>query len=145
MKNAISNFDDVIDSRDVLERIEALESELMDAKDGESEASEQLDFETWLENAAKDENHTLQDSAKELLILKALADEGDTIADWKYGETLIRESHFETYAQELAYDIGAINRDAVWPNNCIDWERAAELKVDYTSLDFDGVTYYARG
>jgi len=62
-----------------------------------------------------------------------------------YPVTLIRDSYFENYAQELADGIGAINSDARWPNNCIDWARAArELQADYTSVDFDGETYWCR-
>ena len=76
MKNAISNFDVVIDSRDVLERIEALESELM----GRERRAKVKHPNNWIlkpgsKTRQKDENHTLQDSSKELLILKALADE----------------------------------------------------------------------
>ena len=146
MTNAIDNTADILDSRDIIERIEALESELIDAKDDESESSDLIDLEAWLENAANDENHVFQEAAKELLTLKALADEGENLSDWKYGETLIRDSYFKTYAEELASDIGAINANATWPNNCIDWERAArELQQDYTSIEFDGVTYWARG
>jgi hypothetical protein len=64
--------------------------------------------------------------------------------DW-YPISLIRESHFEDYAQELAEDIGAISSDAKWPNNCINWEQAAnELLIDYTSTEFEGVTFYYR-
>lgn len=38
----------------------------------------------------------------------------------------------EEFAQQLAEDIGAIDSDASWPNNCIDWEYAAkELMYDY--------------
>lgn len=30
-----------------------------------------------------------------------------------------------------------------WPYNCIDWEKAAnELKQDYSTVDFEGETYY---
>lgn len=36
------------------------------------------------------------------------------------------------FAQRFAEDIGAINDDATWPNDCIDWDRAArELMYDY--------------
>jgi hypothetical protein len=64
--------------------------------------------------------------------------------DW-YPVTLIRDSYFKDYAQELAEDIGAINSDASWPNNCIDWDKAArELQMDYSSVEFDGVTYHYR-
>jgi hypothetical protein len=46
---------------------------------------------------------------------------------------------------QLAEDIGAINGDATWPNNCIDWDQAAkELRMDYTAVDFDGITYWIR-
>ena len=32
-----------------------------------------------------------------------------------------------------------------WPNTCIDWDQAAgELKMDYSAVDFDGVTYWIR-
>jgi hypothetical protein len=81
-----------------------------------------------------------------LKALQALADEASGYApDWQYGEALIRDSYFTEYAQELAEDIGAVNCDASWPNQYIDWERAADaLKADYTSVDFDGVDYWVR-
>lgn len=48
-------------------------------------------------------------------------------------------------AQELADDIGAIDSNAKWPLNHIDWEAAAEeLKMDYTEVNFNGTTYYIR-
>lgn len=118
MTSEISNTDDIIDSRDVIARI------------GELEAL-----------AARDE-----DEEAELTALLALQEEAEPYAaDWRHGETLIRDSYFRTYAEELANDIGAINSDQSWPNNCIDWERAArELQVDYTAVDFNGVTYWVR-
>ena len=115
----ISNTDDVIDSRDVIERIEELEAELPVLSDVER---------------------------TELASLRELAREGeDFLPDWQYGAALIRDSYFTEYAQDLAEDIGAIPADASWPVYCIDWERAArELRYDYTAIDFDGVTYWAR-
>lgn len=59
--------------------------------------------------------------------------------------TLIPDDEFEDYAQELAEDIGAINRDLNWPLNCINWEEASdELKNDYTEVTVDDVTYWFR-
>lgn len=125
MANAIDNSLDVIDSRDVIARIEELESELCPSDESDG-----------TDNAEREE----------LATLVALADEASGYAaDWQYGETLIRDSYFEDYAQELAEDIGAIDSNATWPNNCIDWERATrELQMDYTAVDFDGVTYWIR-
>ena len=151
-------YSDVIDSRDVIARIEELE--------GEREAL-QLEIDDaevqWLKTeAGTDEAHavvdrrqaayvaldawTASDDADELRILKALADEASGYAaDWRYGETLIRDSYFRDYAEQLADDIGAIDRNASWPVNCIDWDQAArELQMDYSAVDFDGVTYWIR-
>ena len=122
----VSNSDDIIDSRDVIARLAELESLLSYSEE---------EPEVW--------DDDLQD---ELESLKALAEEAEGYAaDWQYGEALIRDSYFEDYARQLAEDIGAIKDDAGWPNSYIDWERAAEaLQMDYTSVDFDGVTYWIR-
>src|SRR6185437_14764703 len=62
-----------------------------------------------------------------------------------YEPTMIAESYFVEYAQELAEDIGAIDSDARWPAYCIDWERAArDLAMDYSLVTFDGSDYYIR-
>lgn len=112
--------DEYIDSRDVIAAIESLRED----RDDDSEAFTKGD---------------------ELAALEALASEGEGAPDWEYGETLIRADAFIGYAQELAEDIGAINRDASWPNNCIDWERAAdELRMDYFTVDFAGVDFLVR-
>ena len=38
----------------------------------------------------------------------------------------------EDFARSIAADLGAIDKNASWPNNCIDWEKAAkELMYDY--------------
>lgn len=61
------------------------------------------------------------------------------------GVTLIPESEFEEYARELAEDIGAISGDGEWPGTCIDWTKAArELRMDYTTVEFEGTTYLYR-
>ena len=138
---AITNTDDIIDSRDVIARIEELETmrndwiDEVEENDGEFDMSPEVDW----HNA-----HT--EEGLELDALKELAEEAaDYAPDWKYGEALIRDSYFREYAQELAEDIGAVNSDLGWPNSCIDWEQAArELQMDYTAVDFDGVTYWVR-
>lgn len=132
--DTISNMDDMIDSRSVIERIEELEAERDEYQ--ERDLTEPLTL-SW--------SQAHDDDAAELVALKALAEEAEGCADWKYGEALIRDSYFRDYAEQLADDIGAINSEARWPNNCIDWERAAgELQMDYTSVDFDGITYWIR-
>lgn len=60
----------------------------------------------------------------------------------------IRGTYWMQYAQNLAYDTGALSDDvlhSVWPLYCIDWQRAAdELAHDYSTFDVAGVEYYVR-
>lgn len=64
--------------------------------------------------------------------------------DW-YPGCLVSDMHFEDYARQLAEDIGAIPDDVSWPCTCIDWSRAArELRIDYSSVEIEGVTYWYR-
>lgn len=140
-KNEISNSDDVIDSRDVIARIEELQEErqeLLDATEsgsGSEMAKAQDALTAWD-----------ADNLDELNALLALQEQAEPYApDWRHGESLIRDSYFKEYAQELAEDIGAVKPDAQWPYTCIDWEKAAEeLQADYTAVEFDGVTYWIR-
>lgn len=127
MTTHIDNSADIIDSRDVIARIEELTDERDNFEGG-----------AWAEECG--------DDAEELASLMALAEQAEGYAaDWQHGEALIRDSYFEDYARELAEDIGAIKSDASWPYTCIDWEQAArELQMDYTSVEFDGVTYWIR-
>ena len=107
---------DVFDSRDAEERIKELET--LDDRDEEDQ--------------------------EELNMLLELREEVDS-GEWEYGIGFIADSYFTEYARQLAEDIGAISDDAQWPATCIDWEEAAEqLKQDYTSIEYNGETYWYR-
>lgn len=154
MAREISNSDDIIDSRDVIARIEELEEEraaiIEDSADvSDVEAQGQPCVEE-AHNVALDTARALldwdDDNGAELAALKSLANEAEGYAaDWHHGSTLIRDSYFEDYARELAEDTGALTSAVEWPLTCIDWAQAArELQQDYTAVDFDGVTYWVR-
>ena len=164
--NEISNTDNVIDSRDIIDRIEYLESEreaLTDEVDKAQETLDDLDSDDFEEvsafEAAEDEARrelaTAQanvkdwdesDEGQELAKLKAFAEEAEGYAeDWRHGATLIHEDYFEDYARDLAAEGDYDMKNEQWPYTCIDWTQAAEeLKQDYTSVDFDGETYWVR-
>ena len=149
MNNEITNSQDVIDSRDIIARIEELEGELTEIAEQEwldaDEESDDLTLNDWM-HGLEGVDHSCSEAIEEYKMLKALADEGEASPDWQYGEALIRDSYFEDYAQQTAEDCGMINDNASWPNTCIDWEEAADqLKQDYFSVDFDGVEYWIRG
>lgn len=117
MTDSISNSDDIIDSRSVMARIEEL---------------------------AEEDND--EDETNELKALLKLQEQCEGYSDWQDGETLIRDSYFQQYAEQLADDLGLTdNKITAWPYRHIDWKAAAdELKQDYTTVDFDGVDYWIR-
>ena len=140
---------DIIDVRDIIARFEELEEarEALRAEFDEIEENECVDFDNWERNQiAYDEEEAQERVMLESLLaeLNGMGGDEQWRGDW-YPVTLIKESYFEDYAMELADDIGAVSKDATWPNNCIDWEEAADmLKQDYSSLEMDGETYYTR-
>ena len=155
MSTDFSNRSDVIDIRDVFERIEELEDELSPIEEKEDEI-ESLDPEEDKEEIriAKEEleqiRKDLEDEAEELKILMDFVGEfegygGDE--QWRgnwHPVTLVNEDYWEEYCEELCTDLGYISKDfPSWIE--IDWKSTAEnIKVDYTSGEFDGVTFWGR-
>ena len=130
----IMNDQDIIDSRDIIDRIEELEDQL-----------------EGLGSGGDCEKQGLLDEWQELKALKELADQGQSeSSDWIHGETLIRRSYFVDYTEELindCYDMPKQMHSGDWPfrHITIDYEAAAkELEQDYASIDFDGVEYLIR-
>ena len=116
MNTAIDNSEDVIDSRDIIDRLRHLDPE-----------SEDID--------EREEYAALAKLSKEC---------EDYVDDWKHGETLIRESYWEDYVRELLDDCGYLPKSLPsWIE--IDWEAtASNVAADYMTVDFGGVTYYVR-
>lgn len=112
----ISNTENIIDSRDIIDRINYLEG----TEDEEEQA--------------------------ELQALQALEEEAQASPDWQYGETLIQESYWEDYVRELIEDTGDIPKDLPpYIEAHIDWEGIAEdVAMDYMMVNFDGEGYYIR-
>lgn len=161
----MTNTDNIIDSRDIIDRIEELEefieggvsskeeyiaeleSEIEELQEENPEDDRIVEIHEEIEEIQGDiEEIRSSEESEELAILKGVNEEGENYSsDWKYGETMIHDDYFEEYAQELAADLGDYRADQPWPMNCIDWEMAAnELKMDYTSIDYDGVSYWVR-
>ena len=119
--------DKVIDSRDIIARLEALRDELEAI-----EQDEDLSDEDRKEAVA--EWH--DDNDDEYLPLVALNDECEGYGDWQYGETLIRREYWVEYCQQMLEDIGVLPKDL--PTYIeIDWSKTADnLEADYASVNF---------
>lgn len=122
MRNQWEPGEDIIDLRDVVEEMERING--LDPQDLEPEDIEFL-------ASVEDLNSQLYGGGLED------AAQNDPI--------MILESYFETYAQEFAEEIGAIDQNGRWPSYCIDWERAAnDLAMDFSLVEFGGYNYYMR-
>lgn len=127
-------------SKDEIEEA-ILEKSLPPVADDHVFTKELLDLEKALIDAS-DEYGTPEQ--EELAALEAIESEMDARA-FRDGETLIPERDFEEYARELAEDCYGDAALREWPGNCIDWKQAAEeLQQDYSSVEYEGTTYYFR-
>lgn len=153
----ISHIADIIDARDIISRFEELETALQEAHERGQFAST---FDDWVLNsrdnsdpvyaAFPEDGEQVQSDIEEFYKLNELLGDikgngGDEHwrGDW-YPITLIRDSHFVDAMRELCEDIGD------FPNGVphyyvIDWEATARnLRMDYSAVEFDGVTYWYR-
>jgi hypothetical protein len=116
---------DIIDVRDIIDRVEQLDPEFSDIK-------------------------LTDDETKELAKLRSILAElvgygGDEQwrGDW-YPGTLISERAFEDHVREMLEDCGTIPKDLPW-FVAIDWETTAQhVQGDYTPVQIDGITYWYR-
>lgn len=142
MTREISNSDDLIDFRDITDRVDALREDRDGFVLGSPDGEETPDPEGWAEQNP--------DEAIELTTLEGLLEDtagygGDH--QWEgiwYPGTLIRHSHFVEAMRDLVEDIGDLPKGAP-AYLVIDWEATAEnLRADYSSVEFDGVEYWYR-
>jgi hypothetical protein len=123
----INNGMNIIDSRDVIARIE----ELQDAVDANLELPE-------------DAREDFTEETDELKALRDLAEQCEGYGDWEDGDVLIRETYWVLYVEELVKDICGLPGDIPWYVE-IDWSTTAEnIKTDFMEVEFDGVIYYFR-
>lgn len=146
-KLRVDEGEDIIDSRDVIEKIRELENDRDYIKDKLDEAAEtepvdvekKVELEKQLREFDEDE-----DQGGELSKLKKLESELENEGDWTHGITLINDSYFKQYAMDLAEDVEGMD-DRHWPFTCIDWDQAVkELQHDYSSVEFGSTTYWYR-
>ncbi len=182
----VSNIDDVIDSRDMIENIEELQDEIetledehetlynqvaasdieifdlqseldnLDTTDEDKHDEQSLYLQNKIDNAEDERSVTLlrlgevvdslEVTNETHSVLEAVAQDARGYnVDFDSGAMLIVEDYFETYARDLAADIGTMPKDMEWPLSFIDWSAAADaLKVDYASIDYDGQEYWIR-
>jgi len=119
---------DIIDVRDIIARVEAIESEGDD---------------TFL---ADTDPETLGEVRTLRMILNDLEGNGgdEQLRGKRYPVTLIAEHYFTMYVRELLEDCGDIPRDLPAYVH-IDWQRTArDIAVDYSTVTIQGREYLYR-
>lgn len=95
--------------------------------------------------AKAEEDLYYNDEEDRFIALSDLDDELNTL--WSVARdnsSAIPECEWVEYAEQLADDLGMVDSDSSL-RFYIDWEKWAEdLKMDYSSFDFEGTTYYVR-
>ena len=123
--STIDHTADIIDIRDIIERFEELEEEMM----GEGE-----DLST--------QRHELVHLTALLEELKGYGGDEQWRGDW-YPVTLIADHYFTDYAREMLEDCGDIPGLPSYIE--IDWEATARnVRIDYTCTEINGSTYWYR-
>lgn len=154
MTNPINN--QVFDSRDLIEYKDHLANELVELFNAINEDFQATDineiFGTDGYEFADDAKEVFadfeadnEDEIKEYNDLVEFCEELENYcADFNYGVGIIHENYWQEYVQELITDCGYISKDfPQWIE--IDWETTANnVSEDYTTVNYDGSTYYAR-
>jgi len=125
--DSISSRTDIIDSRDVIARIEELQE-------------------------LQEDNSLSSLEVEELQELLKLQEQAESSPDWEHGETLIRRSYFVTYVEELIHECYEMPQELKsgsgqwpWRHMSLDYEAAArELEQDYMEVHYFGEAYLIR-
>jgi hypothetical protein len=119
---SITGNEDWLDSRDIQERLEWLES--FDDEDLTDEEKEEYN---------------------ELYRFREYMIEHYDKDSWSWGFLFIRDEYFTEYAEEFANEVGAIDDKQYWLTKHIDWDAvASDMQDDYWEVDFFGNTYWTR-
>lgn len=155
MNNPISN-NNIFDSRELIDYRDYIEDQLMlawnEANEEEFPADTIADiFDTNGYEYSDDAKEAFaafeEEYEEEITHYKEVLDFCEELygyGDFEYGTTIIPESKFTEYCEELVKDCGYIGSDLPsWIE--IDWEATADnMRVDYTEADFEGDIYLMR-
>lgn len=137
-----------LDTRDLIEKRDSLKQQILDSflETFEHYADMTDSFEDIRFEEEEIENWK-QDWSVELKEIEEIDNiENEVGREFESGCTLIDESDFEEYCEDLCVDLGEIPKDLpAYIENNIDWGGVAnDLKIDYSELEYQGTTYLFR-
>lgn len=139
----------LLDIRDIIERFEEIETELVSiyneqaGEDDQTNDSEDDSFQLWLSGLDTEEAKEFKQLEDILTELKGCGGDEQWRGDW-YPITLIREDYFTDYCIDLIQDIGDLPKD-IPSYLVIDWEATADnLRYDYSETSIGDNDYLFR-
>lgn len=161
MTKEIESNEDIIDTLDLVARIEDLEGEQEGLQSAVEEATEELEkvplgeeINSELKEAKAAAELALaewnSENLEELTELKELAKACEYSPDFHHGEQIINDNYFATYIERLiddCYDMPKEMNSNNWPwrHMTLDLAAAAEeAKSDYTDVYYYGNLYWIR-
>ena len=136
----------ILDTRNLAERREALKQEILDSflenfphYEEMTESFEDIRFE---EEEIESWKEYFEDELKEIEEIDDV--ENELGSEFEYGVTLVDVDDWEEFVEQDLEDIGYIPKDfPSWIE--IDWESTANnVKVDYTEVTYQGNSYLGR-
>jgi len=158
----IDNSDDILDSRNILSRYEHVTDEINSIFDGAGRELFDLELLAKCDNGAKlrrvvarmverlqksgdSQADDLEEYFEEWILLKDTFIDNLSYSNMREGIIFLRDSYMdERWAEQEARDLGYLSDDLPYLiESNIDFKGILEdLQNGYTSLDFDGVTYW---
>lgn len=144
MANSISQYDDIIQTSDITERFEELESEreaFTSVIEDEDSSPDEVATAT-AELAAWDTDNGEELKSLESLLsdIQGMGGDEQWRGDW-YPQCLIRYSHFEQYMDETIADCYSLPELPSFMTITLDY---VALQQDYSTVEFMGVEYLCR-
>ena len=136
-----------LDSRDLIEKREELQNQILNSFNETFPQYETDDFENILfeEEEVQSWKEDWLDEIVEITDIEKLEDEVSS-SEWGYGITFISEDEFEDYCKQFVEDCGYLSKELpFFISSNIDWVGVADdLRVDYLEVEYQGVTYLFR-
>ena len=138
----------MIDTRDLVEKREELQTNLVDSFNEYFE-TKIGDFDELIEHIDNSDNEDVEewrdDKVYDFEHIDEINELEDEISEFSFGETLILEDDFIEYCEDMLEDYYNLRDVPGFIKNNINWEGvASDLSVDYTNVTYQGVSYLVR-
>ena len=138
----------MIDTRDLAEKREELQTDLVDSFNDFFD-TEIEDFDELIKYIDDSENEDVQewryDNSNDFEHIEEIDELEEEISEFSFGETLIPEDDFTEYCEDMVDDCYNLRDVPGFIKDNINWEGvASDLSVDYTNVTYQGKSYLVR-